>query len=113
MTIYTDSMRQYAKAALRTFVLAKCLLPIDFDFSLPDNLSEDELIEAKTELNAKIEANLTLICLVGIEDPLRDGVKDAVARCHHAGITVRMVTGDNRDTAVAISKNCNILPESY
>lgn len=51
-----------------------------------------------------LESDLTMICLVGIEDPLRPNVIDAVASCKKAGITVRMVTGDNILTAIAISK---------
>ncbi|KAH0571647.1 Calcium-transporting ATPase [Spironucleus salmonicida] len=110
---YIETMKVYAHAALRTFVLAYRTLDSSFDFSLPQNVTEEEYKIQQDKLNNKIESDLTLICLVGIEDPLRDGVKDAVARCHGAGITVRMVTGDNRDTAVAISKNANILPSDY
>ena len=51
-----------------------------------------------------MEIGLTMICLVGIEDPLRDNVEDAIARCKKAGITVRMATGDNIVTAVSIAK---------
>lgn len=53
---------------------------------------------------------LILDGLVGIQDPLRPGVKEAIAKCHTAGVTVRMVTGDNILTARAISKSCGILP---
>ena len=43
-------------------------------------------------------------------DPLRPGVPTAIDRCNHAGITVRMVTGDNLITAIAISKDAHIIP---
>ena len=55
------------------------------------------------------ESNLTLLGVVGIEDPLRDEVPSAILRCHTAGVDVRMVTGDNLNTAIAIAKGCNIL----
>lgn len=42
--------------------------------------------------------------MVGIKDPLRDGIRRAVQTCHEAGVTVRMVTGDNKNTAIAIAK---------
>ncbi len=42
--------------------------------------------------------------MVGIKDPLRDGIKNAVNVCRTAGVTVRMVTGDNKNTAIAIAK---------
>ena len=55
--------------------------------------------------------NMTLLSIVGIKDPLRDGVTDAVKACQHAGVTVRMVTGDNLLTAKAIAKDCGILTD--
>jgi len=48
--------------------------------------------------------------VVAIKDPLRSSVKDAISKCQIAGITVRMVTGDNDQTAFAIAKDCGILP---
>ncbi|CEP07016.1 hypothetical protein [Parasitella parasitica] len=51
---------------------------------------------------------LTLIGIVGIEDPLRPGVKEAVKACQRAGVFVRMVTGDNVVTAKSIAKQCGI-----
>ena len=47
---------------------------------------------------------LTLDAIVGIKDPLRPDVKEAVQRSQAAGIFVRMVTGDNIETARAIAK---------
>ncbi|KAI8368106.1 PMCA-type calcium-translocating P-type ATPase [Radiomyces spectabilis] len=51
---------------------------------------------------------LTLLGVVGIEDPLRPGVKEAVKACQQAGVFVRMVTGDNLVTAKSIAKQCGI-----
>ena len=45
----------------------------------------------------------------GIRDPLRDNIAESVARCQHAGIRVRMVTGDNPETARAISRDAGLL----
>jgi ATPase, P-type (transporting), HAD superfamily, subfamily IC len=47
--------------------------------------------------------NLTLLGLFGIADPPREEAVAAVARCRAAGITVKMITGDHRDTAIAIA----------
>ncbi|MBE3044332.1 calcium-translocating P-type ATPase, PMCA-type, partial [Candidatus Bathyarchaeota archaeon] len=47
--------------------------------------------------------------MVGIQDPLREGVPEAVATCQKAGVVVRMVTGDNKLTAIAIARECGIL----
>ena len=50
-----------------------------------------------------------LIAIAGIKDIIRDEVPDAVAKCNQAGVRVRMVTGDNLITAVAIARECGIL----
>ena len=55
--------------------------------------------------------DLTLIGITGIEDPLRDGVREAVAKCHMAGVTVKMCTGDNVLTARSIALQCGIFTE--
>ncbi|KAH8666340.1 plasma membrane calcium-transporting ATPase 3 [Xylariales sp. PMI_506] len=52
---------------------------------------------------------MTFISMVGIQDPLREGVPEAVKNCQKAGVVVRMVTGDNMLTAQAIAKECGIL----
>ncbi|KAM6977378.1 plasma membrane calcium-transporting ATPase 3b isoform 1-T1 [Aplochiton taeniatus] len=58
---------------------------------------------------AEICTELTCICIVGIEDPVRPEVPDAIRKCQRAGITVRMVTGDNINTARAIAAKCGII----
>ncbi|KAJ0984186.1 hypothetical protein J5N97_002542 [Dioscorea zingiberensis] len=55
------------------------------------------------------EDNLVLLAIVGIKDPCRPGVRDAVQLCTKAGVKVRMVTGDNVQTAKAIALECGIL----
>ena len=55
--------------------------------------------------------NMTMLGVFGIEDPVRDEVPDAIKRCQKAGITVRMVTGDNINTARSIAKKCGIIKE--
>lgn len=54
---------------------------------------------------------MTFLGLVGIMDPLRPGVSEAVASCQKAGVVVRMVTGDNVVTARAIAQECGIYSE--
>ncbi|KAL0268066.1 UNVERIFIED_CONTAM: hypothetical protein PYX00_010146 [Menopon gallinae] len=56
-----------------------------------------------------IVANLTCLAVVGIEDPVRPEVPEAIRKCQRAGITVRMVTGDNVNTARSIATKCGIL----
>jgi len=97
-------LAEYANKALRCVALChrKHIENIvDADFS---KISLDEVEE-------KLEKNMCLSALVGIADPLREDVIDAVATCQRAGIFVRMVTGDNIETARAIAKQAGILTE--
>jgi Ca2+-transporting ATPase len=55
-----------------------------------------------------LATDLTLIGIVGIEDPLREGVQGAVANCNQAGVRVMMCTGDNLLTALSIAQQCGI-----
>lgn len=57
----------------------------------------------------ELEQALVLDAIYCISDPLRPDVTDAIRTCHKAGVVVRMVTGDNVETARAIAKECGIL----
>jgi magnesium-transporting ATPase (P-type) len=57
-----------------------------------------------------LERDLDLLGLVGLEDPPRDDVAEALARCRHAGIRVAMVTGDHPATALAIARETGLVP---
>ncbi|OAY40399.1 calcium-transporting ATPase 4, plasma membrane-type isoform X1 [Manihot esculenta] len=89
----SDVINGFASEALRTLCLA---------FKDLDDTCEESRIP---------DFGYTLVAIVGIKDPVRPGVKDAVRTCLEAGITVRMVTGDNINTAKAIAKECGILTE--
>ncbi len=62
------------------------------------------------EANA-LENNLCFIGLVGMIDPVRPEVKSAIEECRLAGIRPIMITGDHKDTAVAIAKELSIIKE--
>merc|ERR1712159_622305 len=85
-----------ADNALRTIAIAYKDLDVDTDL-------EDE---------EKLIKGLNLIAIVGIEDPVRPEVPAAIKQCQNAGITVRMVTGDNVTTAHSIAKKCGIIEPS-
>ena len=55
------------------------------------------------------EEDLIFCGLVGIEDPAREEVAEAIRICLKSGISVKMITGDNRETAVAISKKIGLV----
>ena len=56
-----------------------------------------------------VRTGMTAIGIIGIQDPVRPEVPAAIQKCQNAGITVRMVTGDNINTARAIATACGIL----
>jgi Ca2+ transporting ATPase len=107
--IQSDVVDRYADMAMRTIALAY----VDFP-STPDWLEEIPTDEAEgmTGLTSKVfkaESNLTFLGVMGIIDPIREGVPRAIRQCNRAGVDVRMVTGDHKATAVAIAKDCGIL----
>lgn len=67
----------------------------------------DQIPENRQEL----ESDLTFVAMVGMIDPPRPEAKEAVAKCHQAGITPVMITGDHALTATAIAKELDILKE--
>ncbi|HEY4537778.1 MAG TPA: cation-translocating P-type ATPase [Erysipelothrix sp.] len=69
-----------------------------------------EKIVTETDLTeAEIESNLTFVGLVGMIDPARPEVKDAIAVSKNAGIRVVMITGDHATTAEAIAKDIGLM----
>lgn len=75
-------------------------------------VAEKKLKSVPTEADAdQLEYGLTLIGLVGIIDPPRPEVRDAVKECARAGIRPVMITGDHVVTASAIAKDLGILRE--
>jgi Ca2+ transporting ATPase len=65
--------------------------------------------EIDWENEEAVYSDLTCLVIVGIQDPVRPEVPEAIIKCQRAGITVRMVTGDNINTARAIATSCGIL----
>ena len=59
-----------------------------------------------------LEKDLVFIGLTGMIDPVRPEVKDAIAQCRSAGIRPVMITGDHKDTAVAIAKELGIITDA-
>ncbi len=70
-----------------------------------DSLPEDLTPQA-------LEQQLCFIGLAGMIDPVRPEVKDAVAQCRAAGIRPVMITGDHKDTAVAIARELGIITDA-
>lgn len=58
-----------------------------------------------------LEADLVFLGLIGLEDPPRPEVTEAISKCHSAGIRVIMITGDGSRTAVAIAREIGLVRE--
>ena len=85
-----------ADDALRVIAVAYALMP-----RLPTNIDSNS-----------IEQNLTFAGLIGMIDPPREGVEEAVATCRKAGIKTVMITGDHIATAKAIARDLGILKKN-
>ena len=86
---------EYASRALR--VLALCARRIG------DGVDIDDV--------ESVESEMIFLGLVGIMDPPRPEVPDSIAKCHAAGISVMMITGDQRMTAMAVGREIGIVTE--
>ena len=97
----TDTIKQFNKQMLRSLYICY------------KDISKEEYENCENYKNADGLAidqfDCVFIACVGIRDSLRNGVREAVVKCHSAGVNVIMVTGDNIVTATAIAKDCNIL----
>jgi Ca2+-transporting ATPase len=96
----TSAIDQYAKGSLRTIGLVYR----DFPAWPP---AHAEVEDGHVQFSSILK-DLVWLGLVGIQDPVRPGVPEAVRLAQHAGVTVRMVTGDNAVTAQAIATECGI-----
>lgn len=91
----------YSNQTLRTIAL--CYRQFD---SWPP--TDTSLNEAGVVPFGKLFEDLTLIAIIGIEDPIREGIHDAISRCHRVGVAVKMCTGDNVLTARSVAIQCGI-----
>lgn len=100
----TNKQADYAEDSMRTLIFGyKKLTEEEINKARNDN-PEDELAFFQA-----LAPGLCYAFMVGIRDNNRPDVPEAIKKCHHAGITVRMVTGDNINTAIAISKDVGII----
>ena len=90
-----DKNKEFASKALRVLACAYK----DYD-AIPESLEPDDL-----------EHDLVFIGIVGMIDPCRPEVYEAINKCRQAGIRPIMITGDHKDTAIAIGKDLGIITD--
>lgn len=105
-TQLNDTIQKYAQNALRTIAFAYK----DLDPGFGGEDYKDLLPGSKVGVIE--ESDNILIAIAGIMDIIRPEVPEAVSKCNFAGVRVRMVTGDNKVTAIAIAKECGILSQN-
>jgi Ca2+-transporting ATPase len=102
-----------SKKALRVLAVARRELSIDSKRETQSNPkpSAPSSSDGDGRASVDIEQRLTFIGLVGMIDPPRQGVKEAVATCATAGVRAVMITGDHKLTAVAIAQELGLWNE--
>jgi len=103
-----EKISRYASLSLRTLAFAYR----DFDSWPPTRatLRVQDTEQSEAGL-ADVFVDTTWVAVVAIQDPVRRGVPAAVATCGRASVTVKMVTGDNIETARAIARECGIISD--
>jgi Ca2+-transporting ATPase len=97
--VIEQQIQDAAAQAMRTLAFGHVRLPPDA------SAQADDLHEQRDTL----ESNLVFAGFVAIRDPLRHDVHEAIASCRSAGIEVKMITGDNVETARAIAREVGLL----
>ena len=100
----TNKQAEYAEDSMRTLIFGYKKLTQEEITKAREENPEDDL-----KFFQELAKGLCFAFMVGIRDNNREDVPEAIRKCHHAGITVRMVTGDNINTAIAISKDVGII----
>jgi len=103
ITSHLDNVIEtYAKQALRTIALGYKDIQPNENGARHDEPEHEDVKDIE-------KSGFTLVCILGIMDIVRPEVPDAVIQVQKAGVTVRMVTGDNIVTAMAIAHQCHII----
>ena len=90
-----DTLKEWQQHAMRTLAIAAVKLP-------KDNSLTSSFSPLTTEM----------LAIVAISDPLRPEVPAAIRQCEHAGIDVKIITGDTRETAMEIARQCGVIDHS-
>ncbi|KAI6197271.1 Calcium-transporting ATPase [Aphelenchoides besseyi] len=108
LRVLSQVIEPMAADSLRTI----CVAYRDFRPTNENLESNEKVIDSSVDWNKEDEvvSQLTMLAILGIQDPVRPEVPEAIQKCQDAGIRVIMVTGDNIGTARSIARDCGILP---
>lgn len=114
-----EAVEGFSEKGLRTLCLAKREMPLDEwegNFGRRIKIAS-ESIDSKESKIAKIddeiESNLQLLGCTAVEDKLQSGVHETIAALRAAGISVTMITGDKRETAINIARSCGLVNSEH
>src|SRR5580700_6355301 len=99
-----------SRRAMRVLALCRRVRKgaLTLDLTYPGTAPDSTALAAEA---VEVERELTFLGLVGMMDPPRAGVKEAIATCRRAGIRAVMITGDHRLTATAIAQEIGLWDE--
>jgi len=103
--LFERTVKKFADQAYRTLLITYKDMSMN-EYQEIKSANNDFAKESDKEV---LENGLIAIGLFGLQDPLRDTIVSSIEKCKNAGIQVIMCTGDNIDTAIAISKNAGIV----
>src|SRR5579884_4238046 len=92
-------LKDSASQAMRTLGFGYAFLP-------GETAADEDALHACRDL---LESKPIFVGFLAIRDPLREDVKEAIEQCHRAGIEVKMITGDNVETARAIAYDIGLI----
>jgi len=101
---FNNLITEWSQKMIRTLALAYRPGTLE-NLQLSERPSKEDIENA--------EKNMILIGIFGIEDPLREEARSALNQLKNAGVTVRMITGDSKEIAAKIGKQCDILEIDY
>lgn len=112
--ILREKMESYQKQACRLIAFCHKLIGLEelMRGSIETRIIEDQNIKnEEREVNPPYERDMSYDGFVAITDPLREETYPAIQKCKEAGIEIKMLTGDNKVTAMAIAKDLDIIEE--
>jgi magnesium-transporting ATPase (P-type) len=105
-TYWTERIATLSSHGLRVLALTRATIS-------PSDVKQGDQLGPEFVNGRKEKEWLTMVGLCAIQDPPRPECIDAIAEAHRAGVRVAMITGDHKDTAIAIGSTLGLVDEKY